>query len=118
MKQLFIVLIFILSFSIQAQAQGEILTNSMIKTLTKVPLSPSAIISKIKTSRTQFNVTVDSIVSLKNAGVDPKVIDAMVAASTAENKSGITDNMKPHKPSIDKPIKPIKITREVNDRSR
>jgi hypothetical protein len=60
----------------------EIITNETIVTMVKAGLGEELIISKIKTSQNQFDVSTDAILKLKNEGVNEKIIQAMIEAST------------------------------------
>lgn len=59
----------------------EILTNETVMTMIKAGLGEELIISKIKASQNQFDVTTDTILKLKNEGVSENVIKAMIEAS-------------------------------------
>jgi hypothetical protein len=60
----------------------EIITNETIVTLVKAGLGEELIISKIKTSQTQFDVSTDGILKLKSEGVNEKIIKTMIEASS------------------------------------
>lgn len=60
----------------------EILTNENIVTMIKAGLGEQLILSKIKTSGNQFDLSTDAIVKLKNAGVSDSIIVAMITASS------------------------------------
>jgi len=59
----------------------ETLTNETIVTLVKAGLGEELIISKIKTSQNQFDVSTDGILKLKKEGVNEKIMKAMIEAS-------------------------------------
>ncbi|HVF29967.1 MAG TPA: hypothetical protein VNA22_03310 [Pyrinomonadaceae bacterium] len=61
-----------------ALAQSEILTNRNVIELSRVGLAGDVIIKKIATARTDFVVTADALVELKQAGVADSVIAAML----------------------------------------
>ena len=70
-----------------AQNAGKApLTNADIIKLVKLDLPPAAIIGKIKSSPTHFDVSVDALVELKKQGVTGDVMNEMMAASTSEEK--------------------------------
>jgi hypothetical protein len=62
-----------------AQTQTP-LTNADIVNLTKQGLDPGLIVKEVQSSGTNFNTTPQSLIDLKNAGVDNSVIDAMLSA--------------------------------------
>src|SRR4051812_3043023 len=64
---------------------GEILRNSDIIKLTKLDLSPSVVVSKIRKSRSNFDVSIDALVILKTEGVNAEVINEMINVSPAEH---------------------------------
>jgi hypothetical protein len=87
----FILMLFILSGTgslVQAQAAGqstEVLTNENVVKMVKANLSPVIIISKIRTSKTQFNLNTDELIRLQKERVPDDVIKAMVDASSSES---------------------------------
>ncbi len=86
MKKIFIFILLFVSFQCFGQNKKEILTNVEIVKLSKLELSPSAIIAKIKNSSTHFDVSVDALVSLKQDGVNGDVISEMISSSTVEQR--------------------------------
>jgi len=75
--------------SVQAQNAGkssaEILTNEKVITMTKAGLSPVIVISKIHSSKTQFNLSTDELLRLKRERVSDDIIKAMLEASGSES---------------------------------
>lgn len=67
-----------LSFATFSFAQDEVLTNTEIINLTKAGLDKVVIIAKINSSKTSFDVTIDGLIQLKQAGVADEVVAAMV----------------------------------------
>jgi hypothetical protein len=63
-----------------AQSQDEVLTNNTIVEMTRAGFSPALIISKIRTSRTNFNTSTAELLRLKRLRVADEVLDAMVQA--------------------------------------
>ena len=61
----------------------EVLTNDSIVALKKAGLSDAIIISKIKSSKTKFDVSTDGLIGLKKAGLSDQVIEAVVTAGAA-----------------------------------
>lgn len=76
---LLVVLLFLSGVSLSA---AEILINETIVTMVKAGISEELIISKIKTSQNQFDLSVESILGLKKKGVTENVIKAMLDASS------------------------------------
>jgi hypothetical protein len=73
--------IFVLAVSGQTQ---KALTNADILTMTKNGFAPGLIITAIKSSKTDFDVSAQTLVDLKTAGVDPSVLEAMLSAQAAK----------------------------------
>jgi len=95
--------------SLSVLAQGdkkpseETLTNETIITLTKAGLSQSIIVSKIRSSKTRFDVSTTELLRLKRENVADAVIDAMIQAAQAgpSNATPSGDNVlkaDPHDP--------------------
>jgi hypothetical protein len=68
----------------------EAMTNEEVVSLTKAGLSPTIIIGKIRTSAPGFDLSTDSLIALKQAGVSEEVLAAMLEA-----KSGKPVNVTP-----------------------
>jgi len=64
-----------------AQQSPEVLTNDKVISLAQASLGDSLIISKIKASGCNFDVSTAALLSLKKAGVSDPVIEAMIQAS-------------------------------------
>src|SRR5262245_56724638 len=60
----------------------EVLTNDSVIQMIKAGLPEGVVISKIKSTATKFDLSADSLVNLKKAGVSDKVLEAMMAAGT------------------------------------
>lgn len=72
----------VIAFSgITAFAQ-ETMRNADVVALVKAGLSSSIIIDKIRTSKTDFDLSTDALILLKQAGVSDEVVGAMLAAKT------------------------------------
>lgn len=91
--------IFVLSLAIvltfgalnAAIAQDEVMTNDEVISLTKAGLAGSVIIGKIRTSKSNFDMSTDALIKLKQAGVGDDVVGAMLEAKTGrstESSSG------------------------------
>lgn len=65
-------------------AQDETMTNQEVISLTKAGLNSSLIINKIKSSKTQFDLSTDSLIALKKAGVGDDVVAAMLEAKSGK----------------------------------
>ena len=69
--------------SLPAVAQ-EVMNNDEVITLAKAGLNPSLIIGKIKTSKTNFDLSTDSLIKLKQSGVTDEVVAAMLEAKSGK----------------------------------
>jgi hypothetical protein len=67
-----------------SQNKENLLTNADIIRMVKGGFTENIILNAIQTNKTQFNVSVNALFELKNAGVSQKVVEAMQA--TIENK--------------------------------
>jgi len=91
-------LAFIFSFAFAVFAQTETLTNSEIILMTKAGLSQELIIRKIKDSTGKYDVSTQSLIDLKKAGVSDEVIALMMDNKSAnpqptlENSQGYSDS--------------------------
>lgn len=74
--------------ALQAQEPGkssdEVLTNETVMKMVKANLSPIIIVSKIRTSKTNFNLSTDELIRLQQEKVPDEVIKAMVDSSSSE----------------------------------
>lgn len=77
----------------------ETLTNEAVVVLIKAGLSPATVITKIKSSSTQFDVSTKGLIDLKSKGVPDDVIQAMVEAGASP----------PARSSADPVVEPIRI---------
>ncbi len=78
-----LLLLTLCSFSFLCHAQ-ETLSNADIVKLTKLGLPAATIVSKIKNSRTHFDVSIDSLIALKYQGVSGDVVTEMITANASE----------------------------------
>jgi hypothetical protein len=119
-----------------AQTQ-KALTNVDMVTMTKDGFAPALIVKAIQSSSTNFDVSAQALVELKNAGVDQSVMEAMLTAEANKPSaateaahgamgpadSGATDPSKPAcSPSggcllRDSTQVPLKFATEVNSKS-
>jgi hypothetical protein len=76
-----------------ASAQEEVMTNEEVISLTKAGLASSVIIGKIKTSKTNFDMSTDALIRLKQSGVSDDTVAAMLEAKTGKSVSAdVTPN--------------------------
>ena len=65
-------------------AGQDVMNNDEVITLAKAGLNPSLIIGKIKTSKSNFDLSTDSLIKLKQAGVTDDVVAAMLEAKSGK----------------------------------
>ncbi len=85
MRQLyffFAVLLLFFSTNVVAQSDSSILTNQSVIELVKDKLPEEVVITKIQTSKTNFDVSTPGLVALNKAGVPSNVIKAMMTPTT------------------------------------
>ncbi|HLG17348.1 MAG TPA: hypothetical protein VJH03_23080 [Blastocatellia bacterium] len=90
--------------------QEETLTNETIVTMTKAGFSPGVIVGKIRSSKTNFNMSMSEMLKLKQENVADAVIEAMIGASqpgagapapvNAAPKADPNDPASPHEPGV------------------
>jgi hypothetical protein len=91
MKQRFIfsswiVVVFCLTLSaLSVRAQGEVMTNDEVITLAKAGLSPSIIIGKIRSGKSDFDLSTDALIKLKQTGVSDDIVAAMLEAKSGRS---------------------------------
>lgn len=90
MKQRFILSSFLalavcFAFVAHAQAQDEIMTNDEVISLSKAGLSPSIIVGKIRTGKSNFDLSTDSLIKLKQAGISDDIVAAMLEAKSGKS---------------------------------
>ena len=72
-------------------AAAETLDNATVVQLASIGLGDEAIIAKIQASPSNFDVTTDALITLKQDGVSSAVIAAMIEASnTTKASSSVT----------------------------
>lgn len=94
LRHLFFVMLvgaFCFGASLSVFAQNETMTNTEVISLVKAGLSPTIIINKIRTSKTDFDLSTDGLIALKQAGVSDDVVGAMLEAKTGRNISPATN---------------------------
>jgi tetratricopeptide (TPR) repeat protein len=80
---LVILLSFLPVFSTPIGLAAEILTNDSVVTMVKAGLGDELIISKVKISQGQFDLSTNGILKLKSDGVSDAIVRAMVEASAS-----------------------------------
>jgi hypothetical protein len=87
MKKLAPVLCFVCLFvswlSTTAVAAEEKLTNASVIEMHKLEFGDSVVVEKIKNSTCAFDVSLDALKQLKDAGISDPIIQAMIAATSA-----------------------------------
>ena len=73
----------IFTSALPALAQ-EVMNNDEVITLAKAGLNPTLIVGKIKTSKTNFDLSTNSLIKLKQAGVTDDVVAAMLEAKSGK----------------------------------
>ena len=78
---LFLGLMLVSMYISNANAQTrKPLTNQDVVNMTKEALAPSIIIKAVEANQTDFDVSAQALLDLKNAGVDASVMEAMLSA--------------------------------------
>lgn len=84
-----------------APAAPAALTNRDVIRMVQAKLSDDLIVTKIKTSKTRFDTSVDALIALREAGVSERLIEIMVnpaAASSDAPRTKLTDSTPPPAP--------------------
>lgn len=96
------------SSSVIAQPQKKALTNADIIAMVKASLPENTIILAIQQGPTEFDTSAQKLIELKNQGISPKILDAMIQAGTPSEKTssspsalGDKDSLSPIPVSID-----------------
>lgn len=86
----FHLLAFLLAVAATASARQapRLLTNDDVIKMVNAGLPEGTIVSAIQASPTNFDISVDALISLKNAGVSQPVMDAMIAAAGNKRTAG------------------------------
>lgn len=88
-----IILLAFIGLNVTAQTKSEVLTNETVVTLVQKGLGSGIIINKIKTSKTNFDVSTDGLIKLKENNVPDDVVATMVDfAGDKENAIGDPNN--------------------------
>lgn len=87
-KSLSILFVLALSLCLAGVSFGqEVMTNAEVISLSKAGLSNSIIIDKIRTSKSDFDLSTDGLIKLKQAGISDDVVGAMLAAKSGKTPS-------------------------------
>ena len=91
MKRSFFLTLFMIAaavcFGALPVSAQETMNNDEVITLTKAGLNPTLIVGKIRTSKTNFDLSTDSLIKLKQAGVSDDVVAAMLEAKNGKPAS-------------------------------
>jgi hypothetical protein len=85
-------------------AQDEVMTNDEVISLAKAGLNSSIIVNKIRTSKSNFDLSTDALIKLKKAGVSDEIVNAMLEAksgksmTTSPTSSAAVGNGNPNDP--------------------
>ena len=93
MLTLFIAGLVCLSSFTAVTAQDEVMTNEEVISLSKAGLSPSIIVGKIRSGQTNFDLSTDSLIKLKQAGVSDDIVTAMLEAKSGKSTSANSPTM-------------------------
>jgi len=88
----------------------ETMTNEEVISLTKAGLAGSVIIGKIRTSKTNFDMSTDALIRLKQSGVGDDVVTAMLEA-----KSGISTAANTGPSATSTGAAPVSVSGDPND---
>lgn len=83
-----IAMVLTLAFSTASIAQDEVMTNDEVISLTKAGLAGSVVVSKIRSSKSNFDLSTDALIRLKTAGVGDDVVTAMLEAKSGRSSAG------------------------------
>lgn len=91
MKPLFYLFLFSVTGSLSFAQHNDTLDNKIIVYFTKMGLQSQTIITKIKTSPTSFDVSVEGLKNLNEGGVNGEVINEMIKISDQQIKSSTAE---------------------------
>lgn len=81
---LMMVSIFLINSS-NSFSQEDVLTNDEVISLAKAGLNSSIIVNKIRTSKSNFDMSTDALIKLKQAGVSDEIVNAMLEAKAGKS---------------------------------
>lgn len=82
-----------------AQPTEEIMTNEEVITLAKAGLSPSIIVGKIRSGKSNFDMSTDALIRLKQSGVSDDIVAAMLEAKSGKSATAGTSLADPNDPA-------------------
>src|SRR5687767_9214674 len=65
-------------------AQEDVLTNDEVISLAKAGLNGTIIVNKIRTSKSNFDMSTDALIKLKQAGISDEIVNAMLEAKAGK----------------------------------
>ena len=71
-------------------AQDEVMTNDEVIALSKAGLSPGIIIGKIRSGKSNFDLSTDALIKLKQSGVSDDIVATMLEAKSGRSTSSTT----------------------------
>ena len=71
-------------------AQDEVMTNDEVIALSKAGLSPGIIIGKIRSGTSNFDLSTDALIKLKQSGVSDDIVATMLEAKSGRSTSSTT----------------------------
>jgi len=92
MKRIFLTLMLFVPLMLMGQTNNDLLTNASIIKLYKNGISKEIIISKIKSSNCNFNVSTDELIKLKEAKIPDEIVNAMVDATNNNHNNNISSS--------------------------
>ena len=89
MKKFIILSTFVITLCFAGVSFGQdLLTNDEVISLSKAGLSSSIIIDKIRNSKSNFDLTTDGLIKLKQAGIPDDIVSAMMMAKHGGTTTG------------------------------
>ncbi len=82
-----------LAFFSTTPAQGEAMTNDEVISLSKAGLSPSIIVGKIRSGKSNFDLSTDALIKLKQSGVSDDIVAAMLEAKSGRSAAAASPSM-------------------------
>jgi hypothetical protein len=92
--------------TVMAQQQKKALTNADVISMVKAGLPENTIILAIQQGPTDFDTSAQTLIQLKNQGISPKILDAMIQGSKPVEAQTQT-NPSPRTASDANPLSPI-----------
>jgi hypothetical protein len=83
-----------------AQADSKVLTNQSVIDMVQQKLPAEVIVTKIQTSRSNFDVSTAGLVALNKAGVPPEVVKAMMVIPVDAQAGDPSDPLTKHAPGV------------------